>query len=258
MAENARHLDQWLQEGIIAAKAGQLEQARFRLLDVVEQDPTNETAWYWLYQVFDRKDDQRICLENLIIINPQNQWAKQELLTYLETYAPVGAQSQTGAGPSGRPASTGLRDIISGYRTRPVTLKLVAAFWVGISIIFLSSGIIATGEWLISRSHSLDFPDQTFTIRIFELLISITFIVAGILGLGVASTIFLRPMVGFFGSILLALGLLLAGPTISLITEPPNYLTMICTGGISGMIVLLTLASQAGLKNSSQDSKVSN
>jgi hypothetical protein len=89
-------------------------------------------------------------------------------------------------------------------------------------------------------------------------LISITFIVAGILGLGVASTIFLRPMVGFFGSILLALVLLLAGPTISLITDPPNYLTMICTGGISGMIVLLTLASQARLKNGSQDSNASN
>ena len=83
MGGNSGYLDQWLQEGILAAKNGQLELARFRLLDVVEQDQTNETAWYWLYYVFDRKDDQRICLENLIILNSKNQWAKQELLHLL-------------------------------------------------------------------------------------------------------------------------------------------------------------------------------
>ena len=78
-----REIDQWLQEGIAAAKAGHAEQARFRLLDVVEQQQTNEVAWYWLFLVFDRVEDKRTCLENLIIINPQNQWAKQELLNYL-------------------------------------------------------------------------------------------------------------------------------------------------------------------------------
>ncbi|NJN98614.1 MAG: hypothetical protein HC875_33255 [Anaerolineales bacterium] len=61
---------QWLQEGILAAKAGQVEQARYRLLDVVERDQTNEAAWFWLYQVFDRQEDKRVCLENLIVINP--------------------------------------------------------------------------------------------------------------------------------------------------------------------------------------------
>ena len=64
-----RDIEQWLQEGILAAKTGQLEQARFRLLDVVEQDQTNETAWFCLYQVFDRQEDRRVCLENLLIIN---------------------------------------------------------------------------------------------------------------------------------------------------------------------------------------------
>ncbi|MFN8456890.1 MAG: hypothetical protein U0401_19865 [Anaerolineae bacterium] len=48
---NYQLIEQWLQEGIIAAKSGQPEQARFRLLDVVEQDQTNETAWFWLYQL---------------------------------------------------------------------------------------------------------------------------------------------------------------------------------------------------------------
>jgi hypothetical protein len=65
-------------------------------------------------------------------------------------------------------------------------------------------------------------------------------------------------MIGFYGSIILALGLLLMGPTISLIGYPPNYLAMVCTGGISGMIFLLTLASQPEFKNSSQNDKPTN
>ena len=70
------------------------------------------------------------------------------------------------------------------------------------------------------------------------------FVIAGIMGIYIASLLFTRSIAGFYGSILLALGLLLVGPTVSLIVDPPNYLTMTCTGGISGMIVLLTLASQ--------------
>jgi hypothetical protein len=56
-------------------------------------------------------------------------------------------------------------------------------------------------------------------------------------------------MIGFYGSLLLALGLLLVGPSISLIANPPNYAVMTCTGGMAGMIVLLTLASQPGFED---------
>jgi hypothetical protein len=262
-AKNSQVLKQWLQEGIIAAKAGQLEQARFRLLDVVEQDQTNETAWYWLYQVFDRRDDKRVCLENLIIINPHNQWAKEELLRYLEAQSPTDVGFQADDVAPDPATMAGLKDQTDrkapAYNlTHPITLRLVAAFWVGISLIFLGSGIISAGGWLLSNLNGQDFPNQLTTFQIFELLISIIFIAAGISGLAVAIALFSESMVGFYGSILLALGLLLVGPTVSLITAPPNYLTMICTGGISGMIVLLTLASQVGFKNTAQNDNTFN
>jgi hypothetical protein len=224
-----RELEQWLEEGIIAAKTGQLQPARFRLLDVVEQDQTNETAWYWLYQVFERSDDKRICLENLITINPGNDWAKQELLNYLapgESAPPQAAASLKTAAP------------------RPLTLKLVAAFWVGISLIFLGGGIIAAGEWFVSALRSRTFPNFITALQAFELLVAVMFVVTGIIGLNVAAGLLARSMAGFYGSLLLALGLLLTGPTISLIADPPNYLSLVCTGGLAGMMVLLTLASQ--------------
>ena len=246
-----RELEQWLQEGIIAAKAGQLEQARFRLLDVVEQDQTNEAAWFWLYQVFDRRDDKRLCLENLIIINPQNQWAQEELLNYVSPPAAQAASHQQAAGgrqahskvlPSKQARDTGR----SSRASRPIALKLVVAFWLGISVIFTVGGIVAAGEWLISSARTRTFPYYLTGFQIVELLVAIIFVLAGLMGVYIAILLFSRSMAGFYGSVILALGLLLVGPFISLIVDPPNYPTMICTGGISGMIVLLTLASQPG------------
>ncbi len=259
-----QEIEQWLQEGIIAAKSGQYEQARFRLLDVVEQDQTNETAWFWLYQLFDRYEDKYICLENLITINPYNEWAKKELLNYVELSAfPEAGLPTNLAGP--RPSQSakliseeeGKNRGLSTRSPRPVTLKLVAAFWLGISIAFLANGIMAFSQWLTSNASARTFTSHIISFQILEMLIAIIFVIAGIVGLSVAVMLFFRSMVGFYGSILLALGLLLVGPLVSLIAAPPHYLTMICTGGISGMIVLLTLASQPGFKETQRANNIS-
>ena len=247
-------LTQWLQEGIIAAKAGQREQARFRLLDVVEQDQTNEAAWFWLYQVFDRHDDKRVCLENLITINPHNHWAREELLKY----GPPAAKAQSdqqhnqqlaqAKAPAAAARPTNLETVNSA---RPVTLKLVVAFWCGISLIFLIGGIVAIGDWFVSGLRTRSFPYYITGFQVVELLVAVIFVIAGIMGFYIAMLLFSRSMTGFYGSIILALALLLVGPTISLIVTPPNYSTLLCTGGISGMIVLLTLASQPGFEGTS-------
>lgn len=240
-----QQLEQWLHEGILAAKDGQREQARFRLLDVVEQDQANEAAWFWLYRVFDHYDDKRICLENLITINPQNRWAHEELRQLAPSASPDEVATLASRQPRSKKANA--RRLVA-KTSRPVTLKLVTAFWFGISLTFLSGGIIAAGNWLISGLRTRTFPNYITGFQAFELLVAITFVIGGILGLYVASLLYSRATAGFYGSILLALGLLLVGPIASLIVDPPNYLTMICTGGISGMIVLLTLAGETGFK----------
>jgi hypothetical protein len=235
-------LEQWLAEGIVAAKSGQIEQARWRLLDVVERDQTNEMAWYWLYQVFDRFEDKRTCLENLIVINPHNEWARKELRRYASPAAP---QVSTSA----RASATSKHNAL----TRPMVVKITSAFWVGISLIFLAGGIIASGEWLSSTIRSRTFPNYLTIIQALELLVAIGFVITGLIGLNIALGLYVRSAVGFYGSLFLALGLLLVGPTASLIINPPSYLTAICIGGMSGMMVLLTLASQTSLKDAQQD-----
>jgi hypothetical protein len=231
-----QEINHWLQQGVAAAKAGQIEQARFLLLDVVEQQQTNEVAWYWLYQIFNTVDDKRICLENLIIINPNNLWAKQELLkildrTLLDT-------------PVAQPETPHPQHLHEKKKPRPLMLKLISAFWAGISFIFLSSGIIAFIQLIAA-----DIGPLPIYALIINLLIAAAFAVVGAMGLTVAISMFMQSMLGFYGSIILALILLLIGPTVSLISNPPNYVTMVCTGGISGMIVLLTLASQSGFED---------
>ncbi len=256
-----QEIEHWLQQGVAAAKAGQLEQARFQLLDVVEQDQSNETAWYWLYQVFDRVDDQRTCLQNLILLNPKNMWAKQEFLNLLEATAtpvtPPVHPIEAALPPLPPPLPVAVAQPKQAEKSkkkaarqkveRPVVLKLVTAFWIGISVILLGGGIISALEWVFN------IPSANITFPLINLTLGVIFVISGVVGLMVALALLFQSMAGFYGSVFLAMGLLLVGPTFSLVTNPPNYLAMTCTGGISGMIVLLTLASYSGFKEISQN-----
>jgi tetratricopeptide (TPR) repeat protein len=67
-----------LQKGIAAAKAGDKDQAREILQDILTQDPKNEEAWWWLASVLEKKD-AIICLKNILKINPSNQKAQAAL-----------------------------------------------------------------------------------------------------------------------------------------------------------------------------------
>jgi tetratricopeptide (TPR) repeat protein len=68
-----------LQQGIALAKAGRHEEARAMLLQVIDLDERNETAWLWISGVVDNDEDRGIALENVLQINPNNEWAKRGL-----------------------------------------------------------------------------------------------------------------------------------------------------------------------------------
>lgn len=72
-------INRLLARGVAAAKAGQRAQAYGLLLEVVEVDERNELGWLWLSTVAENLDDQRICLENVLTINPENKLARQRL-----------------------------------------------------------------------------------------------------------------------------------------------------------------------------------
>ena len=65
-------VEELIQVAIASIRAGWRDEARQSLLEAVERDEQNETAWYWLSTVVDDEDDQQIALENVLAINPEN------------------------------------------------------------------------------------------------------------------------------------------------------------------------------------------
>ncbi|MCA9922019.1 MAG: hypothetical protein KC421_06600 [Anaerolineales bacterium] len=73
-------ISKWLQAGIAALKAGDRAKARTLLIRVVDVDEQNEQGWLWLSGAVTSNEDRRRCLENVLLINPENKSAKKGLI----------------------------------------------------------------------------------------------------------------------------------------------------------------------------------
>lgn len=72
-------IDEQLALGKEAARSGDQSLALEYLQRVVEADPENESAWLWLSAVVEGDDDKRLCLENVLVLNPANLAAQRGL-----------------------------------------------------------------------------------------------------------------------------------------------------------------------------------
>lgn len=68
-----------LAAGIRAARVNQHDKARDLLMRVLELDEENEEAWLWLSNSVDDIEDKRVCLENVLTLNPENAIAPLRL-----------------------------------------------------------------------------------------------------------------------------------------------------------------------------------
>ena len=59
-----------------AAKVSQRERARQLLLQVIELDETNILAWLWLSTVLDDLEEKKVCLENVLTLDPTHKAAR--------------------------------------------------------------------------------------------------------------------------------------------------------------------------------------
>lgn len=78
MSEDAK-IKQLLREGIDAVRDGDKATARDRFEQVTELDEKNERAWFYLAQVVDTDEDRRTALKNVLVINPNNEKARQQM-----------------------------------------------------------------------------------------------------------------------------------------------------------------------------------
>lgn len=73
------NVDAMVRAGVDAYRAGNKTEARTLLERAIELDSYNEPAWLWLSAVVDTKEEQQTCLENVMVINPENERARQGL-----------------------------------------------------------------------------------------------------------------------------------------------------------------------------------
>lgn len=78
-SENASKVEQLIREGIAATKSGDKATARARLREAVALDESSEKAWFWLASVAESDEERRVCLGNVVVINPNNTRAQEML-----------------------------------------------------------------------------------------------------------------------------------------------------------------------------------
>jgi tetratricopeptide (TPR) repeat protein len=89
-----------LEEGIAAARSGDLELARSLLTNLLLEDETNERAWLWLSGVVETLEERQECLENALAINPANQLARRGLARLERERTRFGRATSEVAGPT--------------------------------------------------------------------------------------------------------------------------------------------------------------
>ncbi len=72
-------VQEWFKAGTAALQIGNKAEAEALLLRVVEANEEHEQAWLWLSGAVQTDEDQRICLENVLSLNPDSAAAKRGL-----------------------------------------------------------------------------------------------------------------------------------------------------------------------------------
>jgi hypothetical protein len=101
-------IDRLYREGVAAIRAGDKATGKEKLMKVVEQDQLHEQAWLWLSACVDTDEEQIVCLQNVLTINPRSEAARKGLskLGALPSEdeaepAPPSSQPQTASSPAG-------------------------------------------------------------------------------------------------------------------------------------------------------------
>ena len=223
-----------LANGIKAAKQGHKTQARTLFYQVLDQEPRNEAAWVWLSYVVDTPEDRQICLENVLTLNPKNQYARRGLIQLRRL-----ALTQPIASPSANPPKKRAK-----APSRPLPFTLVVAFWAGSGLLCISFGVMDIFQSVINLLNSRNFPAYITTYQLFSLVVAVALLVFGVISANVAWALYKGHRSGFYVSIILCLGLLLAGPAAQIILGQPNYILVMFMAMMPASILILTLTTE--------------
>jgi tetratricopeptide (TPR) repeat protein len=66
-----------IEQGQRALQAGNRDEAQQFLMRATELEQENVDAWLWLAAAVETEEDQRLCLDNVLVLNPENKQAQQ-------------------------------------------------------------------------------------------------------------------------------------------------------------------------------------
>jgi hypothetical protein len=150
-----------LQTAIQAIKAGDKATGRRLLAEALRADPGNEQAWLWMSGVVDSDEQQRQCLERVLVINPANALARQGLAA-LQHKAPASPMPDAQSGlpnrgvPPGGAARKGGRTVLATAGIGLLLCCVASLLGGGIYAYRFFSPYIPPPEMLtISRTHPI-------------------------------------------------------------------------------------------------------
>lgn len=165
----ASELNQLLKQAIELAQAGQRDEARHLLEQIIAQDPRQSLAWLWLATVATNDEERISALLRVLELDPDNQTARAALDKLGVIVPPAGARTEAGTSddrdldvlpawlqPKPAPASTPLpkREAFLSQRE----LMIVAG--VGVAAIILILSLFIGSEVIDSLSNT---PTPTLT-----------------------------------------------------------------------------------------------
>jgi len=107
-------MEDLIQQGISAFKAGDKSTAKKLFLSAIKENPDNERAWQYMFNVSSTNQEKTHCLQQILRINPVNEKAKQLLQQLISNDEVVAEKSPT---PKSHPAT--MEPITSPKQYRP-------------------------------------------------------------------------------------------------------------------------------------------
>lgn len=80
-------VDELVEQAKMDYRAGRAAAARARLLGAVQRDPNHVDAWLWLSGMVDTLEEQQICLENVLALNPAHERARKGMASVQQKLA---------------------------------------------------------------------------------------------------------------------------------------------------------------------------
>ncbi|GAB4424512.1 MAG: hypothetical protein Kow0031_03560 [Anaerolineae bacterium] len=66
-------------QAINQIRAGNPDEGKRLLKEVLQSDPKNEEAWFWLAGLADNDRDREACIKRVLLINPHNKSARRRM-----------------------------------------------------------------------------------------------------------------------------------------------------------------------------------